>query len=468
MIHFLALLTLFLYAAPTFCQTAPTNLVEKKIVVIIPSFNNAPYYEKNISSVLTQDYSNYRIIYIDDCSTDGTGALVEQLIKDNHLENTITLMKNNYSRKALSNLYRAAHLCDPTDIILELDGDDWLTHNQVLKKINELFSTTDTWLAYAQYMNVPEEKAKELKMSIIGYARETPPALIASREFRGKWLWSGLRMFYAWLFDGIKLEDLLLPEMPYKGKFFPTSKDGAIMYPMLEMAGSRIKFIPEILLDRNVDTPLNDFKVGKELQQHCGKALLASPQYPLLNEPTTQSNYEQPKRADMLIFADTNKEALEMLLDSCIENIKAIGTIHVVEHQKHTIQEIKSLINAMTNDYILIAHNNVAFTKPVDLSTCIKTLDTTYAHAFYFGLGLNDFGDPQQKITLPCEQIIDDIFAWKFSCFEPQSINDFGVTLYRKNDLLDLVKNGQKSLHDFAKGSRKIGLFFEKTKVALR
>jgi len=278
-------------------------LPEKRIVVIIPSFNNAASYQTNLFSVINQEYDNYHIIYIDDASNDGTGQLVQQFIVDNNLNERITFIQNSYNRKALANMYKSFSYCNANDIILEVDGDDALAHNQIFKNINELFSTQDVWFAYAQYKNVPEEKAKENKISILGYTRPTPDSLIESREFRTKWLWSGLRMYYAWLVKEVKLEDLILPEAPYNGKFFPTSKDGALSYPMLEMSGHRIKHIPDVWLLRNIDTPLNDYKIAGDLQRHCGKTLKESPSYPRLEKPIIASsmNEEQPL-ADLLIF----------------------------------------------------------------------------------------------------------------------------------------------------------------------
>ncbi len=57
----------------------------KKFVIIIPSYNNARWYEQNILSAVGQDYpdDHYRIIYKNDASTDGTGDLVGNLIAKN-------------------------------------------------------------------------------------------------------------------------------------------------------------------------------------------------------------------------------------------------------------------------------------------------------------------------------------------------------------------------------------------------
>jgi glycosyltransferase involved in cell wall biosynthesis len=48
-----------------------------KFVFIIPSYNNSDWYEYNIKSIAKQHYDNWRAIYIDDASTDGTLKLLK-------------------------------------------------------------------------------------------------------------------------------------------------------------------------------------------------------------------------------------------------------------------------------------------------------------------------------------------------------------------------------------------------------
>ncbi len=475
------------------------DIPEKRIVVIIPSYNNALSYVQNLTSVLTQEYDHSHIIYIDDASTDNTGNLVAQFIADNQLENKITLIQNTYNRKALANMYRAAQLCNPSDIILELDGDDSLADTQILKKINELFSTTDVWFAYAQYKNVPEEKAKENKISIMGYTKPTPDSLIESREFRTKWFWSGLRMYYAWLFKQVKLEDLILPHSPYNGKFFPTSKDGALAYPMLEMSGYRIKHIPDVWLLRNIDTPLNDYKIARDLQLHCGATLKASPQYHRLEQPVYNNlTSDEQTGADLLIFSHNHSHhELATLLDSCYAMATGINDIYVfyddsAQHYQSLIKRFPDVIFVQSpensnitsllattlpdmNHYLILTTPQTAFTQPVDVQQCINTLNSTYAYAFYLKPSLGDFGDFQHISILPCEQIVDDIYTWKFGCFQPQSttIHNFDMSLYRKHDVMRKIIDMQlTSLKDFEQqwkassvSMRKIGLFFEQGKI---
>jgi hypothetical protein len=482
--------------APSFIQRPLGGLPEKKITVIIPSYNNAPYYLDNIESVLKQNYTNYHIIYIDDASPDGTGSLMEKYIAANKLQDRITLIKNDYNRKALANVYRAAHMCDPQDIILELDGDDALAHNDILKNINELFSTYDIWLAYAQYKNVPEQKALESKMSIIGYAKPTPADLIQSRQLRGKWLWSGLRMFYAWLVQEVKLEDLLLPNAPYKGKFFPTSKDAAIIYPMLEMAGDKYMFIPSLWLMRNVDTPINDFKIGRELQQHCGSFLKTITPYSLLSKPldTKPSPMELHCSASCtdLIVQSLDSQKLENLLMALTIFTSDVRNIHVLynadQKEKYAkIQEQYSHMNiiwhahssstllsafnsalAQCADYVVLSSDQHVFKNVISFTACAKELERTKAKAWYLNMDLATFGDTSIPSALPCEQISENIYAWKCSCFNPAQDN-LKAGIYIKNDVIasmnalsafSLEKLTMQLYNNHAKEGS-VGLFFE-------
>src|SRR5581483_1971233 len=113
-----------LYGGHSFC-TINNELVEKEIIVIIPSYNNAKWYSKNLDSIFTQQYSNYKVIYINDNSNDATYSLVTAYIQERHLENKIEIINNTERHGALYNVYHAVHLCPDHAIILIVDGDDW-------------------------------------------------------------------------------------------------------------------------------------------------------------------------------------------------------------------------------------------------------------------------------------------------------------------------------------------------------
>ncbi|MCO5273460.1 MAG: glycosyltransferase [Flavobacteriales bacterium] len=61
--------------------------VASLISVIVPCYNMEPWAERCIGSLLAQHYANMEIIAVNDCSTDGTGALLDRLaLKDDRVK----------------------------------------------------------------------------------------------------------------------------------------------------------------------------------------------------------------------------------------------------------------------------------------------------------------------------------------------------------------------------------------------
>lgn len=48
-----------------------------KVSVIVPNYNHAPYLRERIESVLAQDYPDYEVILLDDCSTDDSRTILD-------------------------------------------------------------------------------------------------------------------------------------------------------------------------------------------------------------------------------------------------------------------------------------------------------------------------------------------------------------------------------------------------------
>ncbi len=231
---------------------------ESPIVVVIPSYNNKDWYRRNLDSVFSQKYHNFRVIYIDDASEDQTGAFVKSYLEEEGLKRRCTLVQNTRRMGALANVYKGIWLCNPNEIVVNLDGDDWLAHDGVLSRLNEIYKDQEVWVTYGQFAYYP--------CNTPGWAAQVPADIIERNAFREyPWVTTALRTFYAGLFQKIKKEDLLLD-----GDFFTMAGDLAYMWPILEMAGKHSQFIPEVLYVYNVDTPLNDIKRDPVLQETLG------------------------------------------------------------------------------------------------------------------------------------------------------------------------------------------------------
>lgn len=258
---FLLLLIFFLYSE------------EKPFVVVIPSYNNALFYEKNLDSVLNQNYQNYRVIYIDDASTDGMGSLVKEYLKNHKLSHQVTFIRNSTRKGALANKYKGAWLADPKEIIVDLDGDDWLAHDNVLAHLNMIYADPNVWVTYGQFSYYP--------CGSPGWADRVPIHIIEHNQFRDyPWVTTALRTFYAGLFQKINKEDLLLD-----GNFFPMASDLAFMFPICEMAGFHSRFIPETLYVYNVTTTINDGVLDPDYQLRLGWLIRERKKYQPITSP---------------------------------------------------------------------------------------------------------------------------------------------------------------------------------------
>ncbi len=247
------------------------HTTDREFVIIIPSYNNEQWYYNNLGSVLMQKYSNYRVIYIDDASSDNTLQCVKEFITKYDASKKITLINNPDRRGAMANFYYAIHSCKPHEIIVMLDGDDWFSNENVLAYLNAAYQDPNVWITYGQFQEYPNGR--------IGGARQLPSEIIAHRAYREyDWVTTHLRTFYAFLFHKINKEDFL-----YEGNFFPMAWDLAIMFPILEMAGERSKFISDVLYIYNRATPINDNKVNMQLQMCLDRLIHEKMKYnPLL------------------------------------------------------------------------------------------------------------------------------------------------------------------------------------------
>jgi glycosyltransferase involved in cell wall biosynthesis len=240
---------------------------ERPLVVTIPSYQNARYWERNLQSVLGQDYANFRVLYTDDASTDGTAEQVAAYAAGHPQGGRLTLLRNATRRGAMANLYRMVHACADHEVVLTVDGDDWLAHPLVLKRVNETYADEDVWITWGQYRTHPDQA--------LGCAGGIPPEVVAGNAYRDHdWRSSHLRTFRAWLFKRIAACDLMI-----EGEWAPMAWDVPMMFAMLEMSGEHGRFLDEVLYVYNDENPLNEHKLDRARQQRIERHFRARPRY---------------------------------------------------------------------------------------------------------------------------------------------------------------------------------------------
>lgn len=262
--YFFSLLLIFFYST---CIQA----YERPIVVIIPSYKNIKWYENNLDSVYMQKYSNYRVIYIDDNSPDGTGKAVERYVRQKKQGHRTKVLRNSERLGALANIYYGVHSCEDKEIVVLLDGDDWAYHDKVFKNINQAYSKGNVWFTHGTLIEYP--------WGNVSWCEPIAAQALAEKNYRKYKCPSHLRTFYAWLFKKIKLEDF-----QYNGSFLTMAWDMAIMFPLAEMAEERHCFIKETNYVYNMANPINDNKVDPGLQNFLDKLIRNRPAYQRLEE----------------------------------------------------------------------------------------------------------------------------------------------------------------------------------------
>ena len=144
------------------CLALTFSLVGKtadlEFVVIVPSYNNEKYARRNLESLINQNTNApYSIIVVNDCSKDKTGEILEEVKKEHGLSDSFLKIIHNPKRiGALANIYNTVHdHCKNHQIVVHVDGDDALPHNNIIKRLEKEYANPNTWMTYGQFMFFP-------------------------------------------------------------------------------------------------------------------------------------------------------------------------------------------------------------------------------------------------------------------------------------------------------------------------
>lgn len=225
------------------------------IHVLIPSYNCGEWIERCLESVSLQEDAPVKVLVIDDAS-DETGYAEETL--GYCLDRGYMYLRNDKNEKCPYNLWLGAKILNPApeDVIFLLDGDDFLPHEHVFSRYQEVYADPNVWMTYGNYEPYPEDTGQTP-------ASAYPPHVIRKRDFRRAGnLFNHPITFRRFLFDEIREQDL----QKSNGDWFRGGYDYAIIVPMLEMAtGAHFRFLDEVLYEYNAVNPISDSRVNVDL-----------------------------------------------------------------------------------------------------------------------------------------------------------------------------------------------------------
>ena len=254
---------------------------QKHICVITPVYNAEKYIAKCIQSVAQQNYSNYIMHIIDDCSTDNTARIAQETI-DNlpaKIRYNFVLHLNDENQGVVRNQVNTIEKECGDDIVMLLDGDDWLVNDSnIFHKYNNLYNEGAEF-TYGSCWSVVD--------NIPLIAQEYPPEVKWNKAYRNyKFNWNmpytHLRTFKAYLMHSFLSTKGYHAFKDTAGNWLRAGGDTAVFYSMIEMADPEsVICVPDIVYHYNDANPLNDYKVNAEEQNKtAAKVLNTSPFFP--------------------------------------------------------------------------------------------------------------------------------------------------------------------------------------------
>lgn len=132
------------------------NSTEHPLVsVVMPCYNSEQFIVETINSVTAQTYTNWELLVVDDCSSDRSVSLIEQLEAQDSRIHLLINAKNSGVSAARN---RGMDICKGKYIAL-LDSDDLWKKEKLAKQV-ELAKETKADIVYCSYGMIDESNQK--------------------------------------------------------------------------------------------------------------------------------------------------------------------------------------------------------------------------------------------------------------------------------------------------------------------
>lgn len=280
------------------CPVYPVSIRRNNRLLVVITFRNAgDFLHRCIDSIRQQDYPDYRVILVDDASTDGA------LSGAGMLDSRFTPIINEQRMGALHNQVNAirCHARDD-DIVVHLDGDDWLAHPGALACINDFFNRTRCWLMYGQYETSHGNYGTcEPIVADAGPLREQ----IQKMHFP-----MHIRAYRAGLLGELLKQDPDLQALKDEaGVFLDAISDLALMNALIQLAGAaNTRYNEEILYVYNRANPHSHYQAREslDLQRRQSESAARKPPLQRVRQPgdVVDAQVSRKKATTLLVALD--------------------------------------------------------------------------------------------------------------------------------------------------------------------
>lgn len=217
--------------------------MKNKFVIISTCYNVSDWVSINIETLKYQSYKNFIAVYSNDNSKDNTKQKIINHIDNDSRFFCIDTTNGGSQYKAFFSAIEYLennNLISDEDIIVEIDGDDWLSSVFVLEYLKNIYNSQKYWMTYGQYQIYPSGN--------LGghYNMEISDEVDKQNLHRYyPFPYSHLKTYKYHLYKKIDKKDLIDPRT---NDYFKYAFDHGLCIPMVEMAGkSRIYRCDDIL-----------------------------------------------------------------------------------------------------------------------------------------------------------------------------------------------------------------------------
>jgi glycosyltransferase involved in cell wall biosynthesis len=233
-------------------------MLENKLIIVVTSYNVGKYIERCLESIKNQTYENFKCYITDDLSTDDSVEKIKKIISQ---DNRFFLIENKEKRYQCGNydlICRETEKIDDEDIVIEVDGDDYLSSDDVFNRIVDYYKYNNIWIANGSF--IFESGGK-------GFTKEiTDLTKIRVEPFTA----SHIRTWKVFLWRAIDVNDL----KDENGNWWTAGGDLIFMYDMLEMAGlEHYKHMYEVNYVYNDSNPISDGRIHLEYVNKLNKLI---------------------------------------------------------------------------------------------------------------------------------------------------------------------------------------------------
>jgi glycosyltransferase involved in cell wall biosynthesis len=232
--------------------------INHKLVIVTTLYNAENYIEKCIASIMSQRFKNFICYITDDLSTDKSLSIAKDMTKNDQRFIIIENKEKLYQPGNYDNVIRNNSNIDDNDVIVEIDGDDWLPDSNTLNRINDVFNDENVWIANGSF---------KYQNGVLGFSSKQKNI---ENLRRVNFTASHIRTWRAFLWRKIKKEDL----KDENGIYWKVTGDLSFMFPMLEMSGEEhYRFMNDINYVYNESNPINDHKVDINLVNEIARII---------------------------------------------------------------------------------------------------------------------------------------------------------------------------------------------------